>query len=321
VTQPKNVWVFHGGTSSEREVSLRSGSGVAEALQRKGYEVSLFDVKPGFELQKLPWAQKPDIVYLALHGEFGEDGTVQGYLESLGIPFVGSGSFASSLCMDKIATKLVLEDAGLPCIPSKHLYQEADLNKFLDDSASSAWIQKKLFIKASRQGSTIGIYRFDPSAESNPRQRFAEICREAFRFDTRLLLEEWIEGRELTVTLFKGAALPVVEIRPKSKFYDFQSKYTKGQTEYLCPAPLEEKVRASIAAAAERAFVVLENRDFCRMDVLLEPNGRFYILEMNTLPGMTETSLVPKAAAASGLNYEDFVSELVNFSYARQRTA
>jgi D-alanine-D-alanine ligase len=179
----------------------------------------------------------------------------------------------------------------------------------------------KVFIKASRQGSTIGAYRFDPKEHTQAVEEFRRLCKEAFKYDSRILVEDWVEGRELTVTLFKGKALPIIEIKPKSEFYDFQHKYTKGFTEYLCPAPIDPQTTLAIQKAAERAYVVLENKDFCRMDVMLDKSLNFFILEMNTLPGMTETSLVPKAAAATGLGYDDFLEELVVYSYNRQRTS
>ncbi len=317
---PKNVWVFYGGPSSEREVSLRSGKGVGDALARKGFNVELIDVTPGESLAQLVLSKsRPDIVFLALHGRFGEDGTIQGFLESLEIPFIGSGSFSSALCMDKIATKLVMENAGLPCIPGKNFYSQDEVATFVSQPKNKNWIVgHQKFIKASRQGSTIGTYRFIPEEHSDPVAAFKKTCDEALTYDNRLVVEDWIKGRELTVTLFKGKALPIVEIRPKSQFYDFQHKYTKGFTEYLCPAPVDAAVAKDIQACAERAFVVLENKDFCRMDVLLCDDNSFHILEMNTLPGMTETSLVPKAAAASGLSYDDFVEELLLSSIKRQ---
>lgn len=315
-----HIWVLYGGSSAEREVSLKSGKNIAAALNAKGFHVELFDVRAGESLMALRWETPPDMVFLGLHGTFGEDGTIQGYLESIKVPFVGSPSFSSALCFDKITTKLLLHSTGIPCIPSFHLFSEKDLDSFLSDPKIEAELStKRYFVKASRQGSSIGAYRYDPRAHQEPLLEFRRLCYEAFRFDSRILIEEWVEGTELTVTVLNGKALPVVEICPKEDFFDYEHKYTKGKSDYFCPARIDAEVFERIQFYAERAYTILGNQDYCRMDFLLDKEGQPFALEMNTLPGMTDTSLTPMAAKAIGMDYPSFLKELVLSSYRRQK--
>ena len=317
----KDIWVLYGGNSSEREVSLNSGKQIEASLKRSGFVTQLFDVSPGASLTSLDWSNPPDMVFLGLHGSFGEDGKIQGFLESYGIPYVGSNSFSSAICFDKIATKLLLHSTGIPCIPSFHLFSPNDLESFLSSSQVQSELQtKRYFVKASRQGSTLGAFRYDPKEFKNPLDGFREICLKAFEFDSRVLVEEWVVGRELTVALFKGKALPIVEIIPDSQFYDYEHKYTKGRTQYISPAKIDDVTTEKIKHFAERAYVILENKDYARIDFLLTDSGDFFVLEMNTLPGMTETSLVPKAAQAFGISYDEFLRDLVDYSEKRQRS-
>lgn len=306
-----------GGPSSEREVSLRTGRGIATALKSKGFAVESFDVQPGPALGQLSWSAPPDIVFIALHGPFGEDGTLQGFLDSLQIPYVGSGVGASALSMHKGLAKKHLEQFGVPLAKSFDFEGESGLEKFLRQHASENFLAKKWFIKPAREGSTIGIERYDPSAGTRGRSDFEKLCRSALRYDSYLLVEEWIEGAEITIPVLFGQAMPVVEIRPLSHFYDFQSKYTAGKTEYLCPAPLDAALTEKVQRLSEDVYRYLECEDYGRVDMMLGPQGPI-VLEMNTLPGMTETSLVPKSAKVAGLSYEDFVEKLVKGSYEKQ---
>lgn len=319
-SKPRRVWVLYGGDSAEREVSLRSGQGIFRALKQKGYDVEAFDVSPGESMRALDWKRPPDLVYVGLHGGFGEDGGVQGFLESLKIPYVGSGVGSSSICFHKGLAKKLVTARGVPCPHSYDLVGGDAVDEFVAKSGADVFA-KKWFIKAARQGSTIGIERFDPShIKGDPKTAFAEACRRALAFDDYLLVEEWIEGPELTAAVLLGRALPLVEIRPLSQFYDYASKYTVGKTEYLCPAPIPGEVTREVQRLAVLAFEALECRDYARADFMLSSRGPLF-LEMNTVPGMTETSLVPKAAAAGGLDYAGFVDFVVQESFRRQRSS
>ncbi|MEO5667157.1 MAG: D-alanine--D-alanine ligase [Bdellovibrionota bacterium] len=318
-SRPQNIWVLCGGPSREREVSLKTGAGVTAALEKKGFAVKSFDVRPE-TLDSLPWASKPDIVFIALHGHFGEDGVVQGYLETRSVPYVGSGVLSSSVSFHKGFTKSILVQDKIPTPAyvefnnENHFHEEERSGRLGDTFFAKSW-----FIKPAQEGSTIGIerYRADQIPEGKRRETFLRMLQSSFKFCEDVVIEEWVEGAEVTVPIFEGRALPAVEIRPKSKFYDYQSKYTVGATEYFCPAPLSADITSELASLAVRTFHVLKCQDYGRIDFIVGPQGPV-VLEMNTLPGMTPTSLLPKSAAADGLSYEDFVEQLVCFSYRRQ---
>lgn len=318
--KPKKVWVLYGGESAERDVSVKTGSNIVAALKDKGFEVKALEFKSREELPAFFMGDKPDIVFLGLHGTFGEDGTVQGYLETLGIPYVGSGVLSSAVCFNKLATQKILKHHKLPIAKfmeiSKESFSVENLQKIEADLLNKKW-----FVKAASQGSTLGVFRFDPATflETERKEAFEDICSKAFHYDQEAIVEEWIEGRELTVPVVGYEAYPVIEIRPNSKFYDYQSKYTVGQTEYLCPAPLDEKTTKAVQKSCEAAFKVLKCADYARIDVMLKENGEFFILEANTLPGMTGTSLVPKSAKAKGISFENFIEMLVTQSFERQK--
>jgi D-alanine-D-alanine ligase len=315
--RPKNIWVFYGGISAEREVSLKTGKGVADALKKGGFSVELFDVNPA-ALETLPWKQSPDLVFLGLHGTWAEDGVIQGYLETRGVRYVGSGVLASALCFHKGLTKTALRMAGLPTPASFEFSGQEEFETLLREARFTAKdFSRKFFIKPAREGSTVGIERFDPTAVANPESLFREKLSSVFKFDQDVVVEEWVEGPELTVPVLAGKALEIVEIRPKSQFYDYSSKYTAGATDYFCPAPLDPAQTRRIKEISEKAFRVLKCADYGRLDVMLGKSGPM-ILEMNTLPGMTGTSLVPKSAIASGFSYETFCEFLACYSYDRQ---
>lgn len=316
----QEVWVIYGGESSEREVSLKTGANLLAALLSKGFQAKGVEIKSQKDLLGLFQSYKPDLVVLGLHGTFGEDGRVQGFLETIGVPYVGSGVLSSALCFNKAVTQSLLKQNGSPVAP----FIICEKIKFSFDQLlkeNPKILNKKSFIKAACQGSTIGVYRYDPKEfpENERKSVFRDLCEKAFQFDDELIIEEWIEGRELTCAVVMDEAYPLVEIRPNSKFYDYTSKYTVGQTEYLCPAPLELELSQKIQAACLKAFKVLRCQDYARIDVMLRDSGEFFILEANTLPGMTATSLVPKAAKAKGLSFEDFVEFLVTQSISRQK--
>jgi D-alanine-D-alanine ligase len=295
-----NITVMLGGPSAEREVSLRSGAAVAAALRSRGHEV--FELDP----QDADWImpEKTDVVFLALHGTYGEDGTVQRQLEKLGVPYTGCDSEASRIAFDKLLTKQCCIEAVVPTA------------KFLAvDSAETPWPlgwQPPLVVKPVRQGSSVGLQFVNRVDE------WRAALAEALRFDSEVLVEEKIVGRETTVGILDGQALPVVEVRPKTGSYDYQSKYTAGASEYFCPAEFDAATTQRIQAAALGAFKAVGGRDYSRVDVMVRADGSPVVLEVNTLPGMTETSLLPKAAAAAGLNFSELCLRMVDLALARK---
>lgn len=297
---PLTITVMLGGPSAEREVSLRTGGAVTKALRALGHSVHELDPKtPDWTLPA-----GTEVVFLALHGTYGEDGTVQQQLETMGVPYTGCDAEASRLAFDKVMTKQRCVSAGVPTA------------KFIVvDSAGTPWPRgwtTPVVVKPVRQGSSVGL-QFVHRVED-----WAGALQEAFRYDTQLLVEEMIEGREVTVGILDGAALPLVEVRPKEGVLDYRNKYTPGATEYFCPAPFERAITQRIQQAALGAFEAIGGRDYARVDVMVRANGAPVVLEVNTLPGMTETSLLPKAAAAAGINYELLCQRMVELALRRK---
>jgi D-alanine-D-alanine ligase len=296
MTRPLNIVVMLGGPSAEREISLLSGAGVAKALRSLGHRITEVDPRDGaFVLPK-----KTDAVFLALHGTFGEDGIVQQELEKLGVPYTGCDSEASRLAFDKVLTKQRCIEAGIPTA------------KFVVvDSEKMPWPmgwQPPVVVKPVRQGSSVGLQFVERVAD------WSDALREAFRYDSQLLAEEKIIGRETTVGILADKALPVVEVRPKSGSYDYRNKYTAGNTDYFCPADFDDPTTLAIQQAALGAFRAIGGRDYARVDVMVRATGEPIVLEVNTLPGMTETSLLPKAAAAAGLSYAELCQKMIDLA-------
>jgi D-alanine-D-alanine ligase len=295
-----NITVMLGGPSAEREVSLRSGAAVAAALRSLGHEVRELD--PGDDSWILPGT--PDVVFLVLHGTYGEDGTVQRRLDELGVVYTGCDAEASRIAFDKVLTKQRCVDVGIPT------------PEFLVvDSANAAWPkdwQPPLVVKPVRQGSSVGLQFVERAGD------WQNALAEAMKFDSEVLVEEKITGRECTVGILADEALPVVEVRPKTGSYDYRNKYTAGCTEYFCPAPLDAATTRKVQEAALGAFKAVNGRDYARVDVMVRANGDPAVLEVNTLPGMTETSLLPKAAAAAGLNYAQLCQRMVDLALKRK---
>jgi D-alanine-D-alanine ligase len=294
-----NITVMLGGPSAEREVSLRSGAAVARALRSLGHEVRELD--PGDAAWVLPG--KTDVVFLVLHGTYGEDGTVQRRLDELGAVYTGCEAGASRIAFDKVLTKQCCIQAGIPTA------------KFLVvNSAETPWPKDwspPLVVKPVRQGSSVGLQFVDRVEDWQP------ALTEALKFDSEVLVEEKIIGRETTVGILGGRPLPVVEVRPKVGSYDYRNKYTAGCTEYFCPAPLDAATTRRIQDAALGAFQAVGGRDYARVDVMVRADGEPVVLEVNTLPGMTETSLLPKAAAAAGLDYAQLCQRMVDLALQR----
>jgi D-alanine-D-alanine ligase len=294
------VTVLLGGPSAEREVSLRSGAAVAKALRSLGCTVHEIDPVPG--ALRLPVGT--GVVFLALHGTYGEDGTVQAELEQLGVPYTGCDVASSRLAFDKVLTKERCVAAGVPT--ARHVvFQSAEV-----PWPNGSWAPP-VVLKPIRQGSSVGL-KFVDRVED-----FPAALRESLRFDHEVLMEERIVGREVTVGILDGVALPIVEIRPKQGAYDYRNKYTSGATEYFCPADFNAATTRRIQGAALGAFRAVGGRDYARVDVMVRPGGEPVVLEVNTLPGMTETSLLPKAAAAAGLDFAALCQRMIELARRR----
>ncbi len=296
------VIILCGGQSSESEVSLRSGRAVAAAV-------------PGAHLVELSTDALPawlepatHLVFPVLHGGWGEDGGVQGELEARGIAFAGCSAAASLLCMDKVATKRAMRAAGVPAIPEVAFAGDAKPTA----AELVAALGDEIVLKPSDQGSSVGL--FLPSGPAAIAEALAAIPPAG-----RWMAERRLRGREFSIGLLDGQPMGLVEIVPLAGVYDFRTKYTKGASEYRFPAPLDAPTTAAIAAAAARLFAAAGCRDFARADVMLEPDGNFYFLEINTMPGMTETSLMPKSASCVGLDFPALVGRML--APARRRAA
>ena len=292
------VAVLLGGTSAEREVSLMSGGGVLAALQARGVDAQAFDPaeRTFGELSAF------DRVFVALHGRGGEDGTIQGVLELMGVPYTGSGVMASALGMDKWRTKLLWRAAGLP-IPEFVLLGEDS-----DFAAVERELGLPLFVKPACEGSSIGVVRVRAPGE------LAAAYREAAKYDRLVLAEKAVLGGEYTCAIVGDTALPVVKIEPATEFYDYEAKYLRDDTQYRCPCDFTPEREAELRAMALEGFRVLGCRGWARIDFLMDEDGRAYLLEANTSPGMTSHSLVPMAARAAGMSYEDLVVRVLSLA-------
>ncbi len=297
-----NLTVMLGGFSAEREVSLRTGGAVAGALRSLGHTV--YELDPRDDSWTLPVGT--EVVFLALHGTYGEDGTVQRRLEQLGVPYTGCGPEASHTAFDKVLTKKRCLEAGVPTARFNVL--EAP-----DATWPLGW-QPPVVLKPVRQGSSVGLQFVERVADWNA------ALTEAFRYDSQVLMEERINGREATVGILADQVLPVVEVRPKQGVLDYKNKYTPGATEYFCPASFDAATTERIQAAARGAFQAIGGRDYARVDVMVRADGSPVVLEVNTLPGMTETSLLPKAAAAAGIGYAELCQRMVDLALRRKNT-
>ncbi len=295
------VGVLYGGRSAEREVSLMSGAGVHAALCGQGVNAHLFDTGQS-SLAELA-AQQFDRVFIALHGRYGEDGTLQGALELLGIPYTGSGPMASSLAMDKVMTKRVWLEAGLPTPGYRALTDASEV------AAAAAALGLPLMMKAPHEGSTLGIVKATAASE------LVQAYQMAAQFDEVVLAEQFVAGRELTVAILgrgQGArALPVIEIVAPQGNYDYQHKYFSDDTQYLCPAPLDQALATKIADIAVQAYRAVGCEGWGRADLMLDQNNRPWLLEINTSPGMTGHSLVPMAAKAIGMSYPELCMQIL----------
>ncbi len=283
--------MLYGGRSSEREISIKSGTAVLGSLIKLGYNAVGIDAAENL-VGKLK-REKVDIAFIALHGRWGEDGTVQGLLEIMGIPYTGSGVLGSSMALDKAIMKLVFEGTGIPT-PAY----------LISTSSHIAAFPLPFVVKPANEGSTIGI------SVVREKKEIAPAIRAARRYDRKIVVEEYIKGSEITVGIVNGRALPVIEVRPSSGFYDFHAKYTKGMTEYIVPAKIKRTIASKAQGIALKAYETFELSGCARIDMLVKGDSPL-VIDINTSPGMTETSLVPKAWGYLGGTFDGLVEEIL----------
>jgi len=293
----KKIAVLMGGLSAEREISFKTGNACLQALQQLNYQAVAVDA--GHDLPRQLQDGGVEVAFIALHGRFGEDGRVQGLLEMLQIPYTGSGVMASSMAIDKVITKKLLLYHELPT-PGFEFMRPGDSTEQLLERCRHL----PLVVKPSREGSTIGI------TIARSREALRHGIDTAAALDGTVLVEDFIDGSELTVSVLNGEALPIIQIVPKSGFYDFHAKYTAGQTEYLLPAPIDAVITQRVQQAAVDACTALGCRGAARVDFMLR-DREFYCIEVNTIPGMTETSLLPKAAGEAGIEFPQLVEMIL----------
>ncbi|WP_456341660.1 D-alanine--D-alanine ligase family protein [Thermovibrio sp.] len=287
------VAVVFGGPSPEAGISRKSAESVIKALKELGHEV--FPVELSSELPFKLREISPDKAFLVLHGSPGEDGTVQGLLEIMGIPYTGCGVIPSAVSIDKDFTKRLLSSYGVP-VP-------AGITLFKGDPIEP--VEAPCVVKPARAGSSVGITLVKEEGE------FKKAVEEAFKYDDKVLVEEYLEGKELTVALLNGRALPPVEILPEGELYDYSAKYSSPKTRYVVPAELPQHLERRLKSIAEKAYKVLECRGAVRVDFRLNRYGSPFVLEVNTIPGLTERSLLPKSAKAAGISFKQLIEEML----------
>ena len=304
-TSTKKVAVLFGGHSAEREVSLKSGAAVTAGLLRAGVDAHALDTAE-YDVHQLG-RDGFTHAFIALHGRGGEDGVMQGALEQLGIPYTGSRVLGAALAMDKIRTKQIWQSQGLPTA----LYRIVTPINFNTTIASDiiADLGSPVIIKPAKEGSSIGMAKVHNVAE------LEVAVTAAFTYDNEILVEQWIEGPEFTVAILGDEVLPVIQLKTPNTFYDYQAKYQSNTTEYLCPAPITDEQRQQLQAYALKAFHAVAAEGWGRVDAMLDAQGQFQLLEVNTVPGMTEKSLVPMAANAAGYNFDTLVSKVLALAH------
>ena len=299
------VAVLLGGTSSEREISLKSGKACLAALTNRGVDAHAFDPKdkPLTELI----ARKFDRVFIALHGPGGEDGTLQGALEFLGLPYTGSGVMGSAIGMDKLRTKRLAQAVGIPTTDYLVLRSPADLDNCLDR------LGLPLIVKPATQGSSVGMTKVEKAEQLLPAYQAAALL------EPSVFAEPWITGGEYTVAVLQGRALPSIRIETPATFYDYQAKYFRNDTKYSCPSGLSGEAEKHLASLALSTFEAVGAEGWGRADFMMDKTGRPYLLEINTVPGMTDHSLVPMAARAVDISFEQLVWQVLETSFSRTR--
>ncbi len=299
------VGVIAGGISSEREVSLRSGQAIFNALKELGYDAVFIDADK--ELCQKIVQEKIDVAFLALHGGWGENGGIQGMLEVMGIPYTGSGILSSALAMDKEATKKIFLYHGIP-VPPFRVIEKAELNNKNSLIAIKQEIGFPNVIKPACEGSSVGVNIARDEDSLN------KALNEAFKYGDRAIVEKFIEGKEIHIGVLGDRALGGVEVRPKKGFYDYEAKYTKGMTEYILPPEINESLYEKLKDLGLRAHKALGCKGGTRVDIIVDKDENAYVLEVNTIPGMTETSLLPKIATLSGYDFKGLVKEILELA-------
>ncbi len=306
------IGVLMGGVSSERSVSLRSGNAVVASLMQAGYIVEPIDIVSDDHDKIVAQIESVgiEVAFIALHGRLGEDGRIQSILEELNLPYTGSGVKASQMAFNKILTQTTLKQAGIS-IPQFCVITDGQK---IDFKAAWAKIQQTpLVVKEACEGSSLGVHVVRHPAE------WESAIKDALTYGPNVIIEQFIKGEEFTVGIFDQTPLPVVAINPKTNFFSFNAKYQKGMTEYICPAPISEELTHKMQAMALKAYQVMECAGFARVDIRVDGKQVPYILEINTIPGFTETSLFPKAAQASGHSFCQVCEQLLELAYAKKR--
>jgi D-alanine-D-alanine ligase len=295
----KKIGVMMGGLSREREISLKTGKAILKALTEKGYTACAIDVNQ--DVAETLIKKKIECAFVALHGRFGEDGTIQGMLELMRIPYTGSGVLSSALAIHKIMSKKIFLHEKIPTPPFE-VIQRQDLGK---DPLKNISLSLPLVVKPAREGSTIGISIVRKEEDLVPS------LKEAGKYDEEILVEKFMKGKEITVGILEDIPLPIIEIVPKSGFYDYHSKYTKGETQYIIPARIPREKYLYAQEVSLKAFQALGCSGCARVDLMTDENDDSFVIDINTMPGMTETSLLPKAANYVGITFEDLVERIL----------
>lgn len=299
--KPNKIAVLMGGSGEERKVSLKSGKAIAKALRENGYNV--MDIVLDTELISLvDKLFSVDLVFLGLHGSIGENGTIQGFLDALGVKYTGSGPLSSAICMDKNISKIIAEKNNI-LTPKWNIYNN---NNIHNDK-----FNYPVIVKPNGQGSTVGLRIVHKKEELMPALDYA------FHFDSSVLIEEYIKGRELTVMILNGKAYPICEIIPSHELYDYECKYTAGMSNYTCPAKLDSELTNYVHEVSENLFHLLKCQDYSRVDYLMDDQKRLWFLEINTLPGMTDTSLAPMSALAAGISFNELIDTIVMLAWKK----
>jgi len=294
-----NIGVLMGGVSAEREISLKTGEAIVKALRVRGYDVCPIDV--GYDIAERLISEQIRVAFIALHGRFGEDGTIQGMLEIMRIPYTGSGVLASALSMDKIMSKRIFAAHAIPTPASRILQATAGVK----EAVQKLNFPFPMVVKPASEGSTIGV------TIVHDKEGLAQAIEHARQYDHRLLLEEYIKGKEITLGVLNGQTLPIIEIAPKGGLYDYRAKYTKGETEYILPPSIPPKTHEDAERIGLGAYMALGCEGCARVDMMADEKGESFVLEVNSMPGMTETSLVPKAAHFAGVDFPELVERIL----------
>ena len=300
------VALLAGGSSGEREISLSSGAGAKEALLAAGFQVECIDPAVKEDIMRLIEGDF-DVAFLCLHGKMGEDGTIQGFLETIGLPYTGSGVYSSAVSMNKAKAKALYASAGLPTPPSVVVKRGAGS----DGRAEAGEVGIPCVVKPASEGSALGVFIVEDG------RGLDEAVNKALKIDETVLVEKYVKGTEVTVAVIGNEspiALPIIEIVPMNEFYDFESKYAQGGSKHICPAPIGNELTQLVQKYAAEAHRVLECRGMSRTDFIIDEEGNPWILETNTIPGMTGTSLLPDAARAAGIEFPELCAKLIELA-------